>query len=182
LSDIRRDVLSSGRIVCAISLDGNAIDAQYEESIAEESVENFGGLIIETADPKTLCLATLEEVAHHILPIVEESARISELIDSGKEVQALGRIVPCMEVWGAIVKAVHDIAQLMDVDMDDIASEDESLSQSLRSLVDLLHNIKSAMDAHDMVTIRDAMKHEMTAFAKRVSTQLEALTSLVAAK
>ncbi len=182
LSDIRRDALSSGRIVCGISLDGNAVDTQYERCVSEQSVENFSELVVETADPKTLCLATLGEVARHILPIIEESGRIGDLIDSGKEVQALGRIVPCMEAWGAIVKAIHDIAQLMEVDMDEIAAEDESLSQSLRSLVELLQSIRSAMDARDMVTIRDAMKHEMTAFAKRVNTQLEALTSLVAAK
>jgi hypothetical protein len=158
------------------------VDSEYEKQITSSSPSSFGELAVETADPKTLCMATLGEVCNHIQPIIEESARIAELIDTGKEAQALGRIAPCVEVWGAIVKAVHNIAQLMQVDMASVSTGQESLSATLRGLVDLLQAIKNHLDARDMVSIRDTMKHEMPDMALRVSAQLEALSSQVATK
>jgi len=182
ISRIKNDVLAGGRIVLAIEVDGHAVDADYEREIHDRPVGDFRKVSVETADPKTLCLATLEEVSHHIAPIIDESARISDLVDTGKDTQAFARIVPCIEVWGAIVKAVHDIAALMQVEMDQVATNDESLSESLRALVELLQRIKDSMEARDLVGVRDAMKHEMPEVADRIAAQLEALSSLVAAK
>lgn len=182
ISRLKSDILATGRVVLSMEVDGRAVDADYEKRIQERLVEEFSEILVETADPKELCLATLDEVANHIQPIIDESARISDLVDTGKDTQAFGRIVPCIEVWGAIVKAVHDITQLMQVDMNQVATDDETLSDCLRALVGLLQKIKDSMDARDLVAVRDAMKHEMPEVADRIATQLEALSSLVAAK
>lgn len=182
LSDVKNEVLESGRVVLSLCLDGRVVDSDYERQVAMSPPSSFGELTVETADPKALCLATLGEVCNHIQPIIEESARIAELIDTGREAQALGRIAPCVEVWGAIVKAVHNIAQLMQVDMESVSTGQESLSGTLRGLVELLQSIKNQLDARDLVSIRDTMKHEMPDMARRVSGQLEALSSQVATK
>lgn len=182
ISDIKNDLLSSGRVALSFSLDGRVVDSEYEKEIAAMPPGTFRELSVEAADPKALCLATLAEVANHIQPIIDESARIADLIDTGKEAQALGRIAPCVEVWGAIVKAVHNITQLMQVDTREITASGESLSDTLRRLVELLQSVKNRVDARDMVGVRDAMKHEMPDVARRTAAQLESLTSRVAAK
>jgi hypothetical protein len=182
ISGLKSDLLADGKVVLSVSVDGRVADAEYQREIADRPAADFGEVSVETADPKALCLATLEEVRNHIQPIIDESGRISELIDTGKEAQALGRIIPCVEVWGAIVKAVHNIAQLMQVDINEVATSDEALSETLRSLVDLLQSIRNHMESRDLVSIRDVMKHEMPEVARRVGAQLEGLSNLVAAK
>ncbi len=182
ISELKSDLLAAGKVVLSVSIDGKVIDAQYEREISTLPVDSFTELCVETADPKSLCLATLDEVRNHVQPIIDESARISDLIDSGRQTQALGRIIPCIEVWGAIVKAVHNIAQLMQVNTAEVSAGQETLSDTLRALVDLLQSIKNHMDSQDMVSLRDAMKHEMPDVARRIGAQLESLSALVSAK
>jgi hypothetical protein len=182
IADLKNDLLDDGRVILSLTLDGRTVDGEYEKEVAGMSPGVFGRFSVETADQKTLCLATLDEVAHHIQPIIDESARIAELIDTGNEAQAFGRIGPCVEVWGAIVKAVHNIAQLMQVDMMSVAACDETLSSALKGLVELLQSIKNHVDARDLVALRDVMKHQMPEVAKRIAAQLDALSNQVAAK
>jgi len=182
ISDLKCELLDSGRVVLSLAVDGRAVDARYENEIAGRPVSDFQGITLSTADPKTLCLATLEEVANHIQPIIDESARISELIDQGRHSQAMGRIMPCLEVWGAVITAIHNIAQLMQVNLDEVSTGEESLTDSIRALVSVMQSIKAAMDSRDLVSIRDALKHEMPETAHRIAAQLDALSNMVAAK
>jgi len=182
ISDIRNDLLDGSRVLLSYSLDGRIVDSEYEREISGMSPGAFKILTLETADPKALCLATLDELRNHIQPIIDESARISELIDTGRDAQALGRIAPCVEVWGAIVKAIHNIAQLMQVETDKVSANDETLSEGLGALVELLQMIKNHMEARDLVSLRDAMKHEMPEVARRIAAHLDALSGQVAAK
>jgi hypothetical protein len=181
ISNIKSDLLATGKVVLSLSVDGRAIDAEYERQICELPVEKFGELSVETADSKKLCLATLDEVHHHIAPIIDEAVRISDLLDAGKQEQALGRVISCTEVWGAIVKAVHNIAQLMQIDIDQVRAGDQSLRETLRSVVALLQTIKNHMDSRDFVGIRDTMKHEIPEVAKRFDAQLTALSRMLSA-
>jgi hypothetical protein len=90
--------------------------------------------------------------------------------------------MPCLEVWGAVTTAIHNIAQLMEVNMDEVSTGEESLTDSIRALVTVMQSLKAGMDARDLVSIRDTLKHEMPETADRIAAQLDALSNVVAAK
>jgi len=182
IGELKKDVLSQGRVVLAVSVDGRDMALKAQGEIAGRRVDEFSTLSVKTADPRELCLATLEEVSNHIQPIIDEAGRIAELIDQGKEAQALGRIVPCLEVWSAIVRAAQNISELMQVDLNGVTANNESLPESVRALVGLLGELKAGMDARDFVAVRDAMKNRMPEVSGRIAVQLDALFAAVSAK
>ena len=182
LSEMRQAVTSAGRVITSIEVDGKELSQAEEKKMASARVKEFNLIEVRTAEPRELCLATLQEVGRHIQPIIDESARIASLIDTGKEVQAFERILPCLEVWSAILAAVQKIAALMQVDVKQISSAQEPLSESVGALVRFLQCLKTSIDGQDLVAVRDAMKHEMPEVAARISAQISALSAAISSK
>jgi hypothetical protein len=182
LAALKEDVLATGRVVLSVQIDGHEADAKKQADVADASVGEFSNLRLQTADPKALCIATLEEVANHIQPIVDEAGRIAELIDTSKETQAMTRIGPCLDVWAAIIRAVQNIAELMQVRLAEVATEQETLPASIEALVGVLEELKASVNARDFVSTRDIMKNRMPEVSRRIAAQLGALLAAVAAK
>lgn len=182
IRDAKETVISRGRVILSVSIDGREMDAEAEREIADKPVTGFRRLVLETAHPRDLCIETLQEVARHIQPVIDEGARISELIDTGKEKAAFDRIVPCLEVWAAILSAMQKVATLMDIDIAKISADGESLPEGVKGVIGFLQGMRDALAERDLVSVRDALKHQMPQVARRMTAQVEALSAAVAAK
>lgn len=182
IADLRTAVTNAGRIVLTISVDGRELSEDEERKIGPEPITRFGAVAVATSEPRALCLSILEEVGRHIQPIIDECDRIASLIDSGKELPALERILPCIEVWGTILATVQKVSGLMQVNINEVSTDKEALSEAVAGLVRLLQSLKASIDSHDMVSVRDAMKYEMPEIAKRISGQVQALSAAISAK
>lgn len=180
VSELRGAVTTAGKVVISVTVDGREMNEGEEVRISAQPVEEFANVSVLTAEPRVLCIETLEEVSRHVEPVIDECNRIADLIDAGKEAPAFERIVPCMEVWGAILGAVQKIAVLMEIDLENVGTEDETLTDSVTALVSFLQSLKGRIDSHDLVSVRDAMKHEMPEIADRISRQLTALSTAIA--
>ena len=130
IADLRTAVTNAGRIVLTISVDGRELSEDEERKIAAEPIARFGAVAVTTSEPKALCLSILEEVGRHIQPIIDECDRIASLIDAGKEMPALERILPCIEVWGTILATVQKVSGLMQVNINEVSTDQEALSDS----------------------------------------------------
>lgn len=179
---LKNAVGQANRVVLSVSLDGQRIDADGQRRIADRRPGEFSSVSLETADAKVLCLATLEEAAKHIEPVVDEASRIGDLIDAGKDDEALRRIVPCLEVWSTIISAVEKVGILLEIDLDKVATDEATLNAVIEDLAEFLRGLKASVDTHDLVAIRDRMKHEMPEMGARISSQLAALSSVITAK
>jgi hypothetical protein len=182
IADLRTAVTNAGRIVLKVSVDGRELSEGDEAKIASHPISGFGTVAVATSDPKTLCVSTLEEVSRHIQPVIDECERIANLIDAGKELAALERILPCIEVWGAILATVQKVSILMHVNVSEVSADNEGLSEAIAGVGRLLGGLKTSIDSHDIVSVRDAMKYEMPEIAKRVAGQIQALSAAIAAK
>ncbi len=181
IDELKTRAARSNRVILSIHLDGSDLDIVAQRRVADRPIEDFESLAVETADAKSLCVATLEEAGRHIQPVIDEAGRISELIDQGKEADALGRMAPCLEVLGTIVAAVEKVSILLELDLNEVAVEGASLADIITRLSEFLRSLKSSIDARDLVAARDSMKHELPEVASALEQQLSALSSAVAA-
>ena len=181
IHDLKSAAAQANRVVLSIAADGQELDVAAQREIAWKHLEEFSSVSVETADAKVLCLATLEESARHIQPVVDEANRIGELIAAGKDSEALRRIAPCLEVWSTILTAVEKVAVLLELDIREVVSNGASLNTVIEELSQFLHSLKSSIESRDLVAVRDAMKHEMPEIAGRLEAQLGALCSAVSA-
>lgn len=181
IDDLKNRTARSNRVILSIRLDGDDLDPPAQRRIADRPLDEFASLEVETADAKSLCVATLEEAGRHIQPVIDEAGRIGELIDQGKEADALGRMAPCLEVLGTIVAAVEKVSILLELDLNEVAFEGASLADIIGRLSEFLRDLKSSIDARDLVAARDSMKHELPEVASALEQHLSALSSAVAA-
>jgi hypothetical protein len=181
IDEVKTRAARSTRVVLSIRVDGADLDVAAQKRIAQSPICDFSSLAVETADAKSLCVATLEEAGRHIQPVIDEAERIGELIDQGKDGDALGRMAPCLEVLGTIVAAVEKVSILLELDLNEVAFEGASLADIITRLSDFLRSLKSSIDARDLVAARDSMKHELPEIASALEQQLSALSSAVAA-
>ncbi|MCD6405509.1 MAG: hypothetical protein J7M19_06755 [Planctomycetes bacterium] len=182
IKNLKNAVGQANRVVLSVSLDGQRMDADGERRIADRPPGEFSCVAVETADAKVLCLATLEEAAKHIEPVIDEASRIGDLIDTGKGDEALRRIVPCLEVWSTIISAVEKVGILLELDFERVITDETTLNGAIEELAEFLRSLKTSVDTHDFVAIRDQMKHEMPEIGARISSQLAALSSVITAK
>lgn len=181
LEEIRSSAVSQNRVILSITLDGAEMVAREQADAAGTPSANHSMLEVITADARELCAATIEEAARHISPVVDESLRIAALIDAGKESEALTRIATCMEVWGTIMAAVEKVCMLLELKLEDVSHRDTTLADDIAGLAGFLQTLQTAIDARDLVGVRDAMKHEMGEVADRLENQLSALCTAVSA-
>ena len=180
------DVLKSnaarqGRVVLSVRIDGADTNMAGQQQLADRPSEDFSQIEMVTADAKELCVATLEESARHIPPVVEEAERVSDLIDAGEETKALQRLAPLLEVWSTLVAAVEKVSFLLELDLNEVADDGVSLADVIHELSVFLQHLKAGIDSRDLVSVRDSMKHEMPAIAEKLNGQLTALCSAVSA-
>lgn len=179
---LKAEVSDTHKMVLSVSLDGAEIDLARQHEIAASPASDFSRLEFETTDGRLLCIATLEEAEKHIQPVLEEAARIADLLDAGKEAEAFSRILPCLAIWSTLIAAIQKCAALMDLDLATVCSGDTSLNDVVARLTDFLADLKSNIDAHDLVAVRDGMKFEMPEIAQMLSDQLSTLCSVVSSK
>ena len=181
LKEIRSSVVSQNRVILSINLDGAEMVAPAQVNAAGTPSANHSMLEVVTADARELCAATIEEAARHISPVVDESLRIADLIDAGKEEEALTRIATCLEVWGTIMAAVEKVCMLLGLKLEEVSHRDTTLADDIAGLAGFLQTLQSAIEARDLVGVRDTMKHEMGDVADRLENQLSALCTVVSA-
>ncbi len=178
---LKESVKADQRVVMAVRLNGEELDIQAQQRIAPQRPCELASVEIETADARALCVATLEEAARHIQPLVDECGRIGELIDAGRREESLSRIVPCLEVWSTLIAAVQKVAILLELDLKEVVAEDSTLAEVVMRLAEVLRALTADIDAGDFVAVRDAMKYEMPEVAGKLDSHLEALSSAVSA-
>jgi len=181
IDDLRESTIENERVILGVRVDGEDLDIAAQRRVASRPAADFSSIEVETADAKTLCIATLEEAGRHIQPVVDESLRISELIDAGRSEESLSRIIPCLEVWGTLIAAVQKVAVLLELDLNEVVTEEVTLAEVVSQLAEVLRALKANIDAHDFVAVRDSMKYEMPEVAGKLDRQLEALSSAVSA-
>jgi len=181
IDDLRESTIENERVILGVRVDGEDLDIAAQRRVASRPAADFSSIEVETADAKTLCIATLEEAGRHIQPVVDESLRISELIDAGRSEESLSRIIPCLEVWGTLIAAVQKVAVLLELDLNEVVTEEATLAEVVSRLAEVLRSLKANIDAHDFVAVRDSMKYEMPEVAGKLDRQLEALSSAVSA-
>lgn len=181
IDELKTSVGQDDRVVLSVSVDGKEMDICRQQEIADTPAGQFGSVEIETADAKVLCRATLEEAGRHIQPVVDEASRVAELLDAGKDTEAFSRILPCLEVWSTIMAAVEKVAILLELDIREVTTGEASLPEVIQELAEMLRDLKEGIDARDLVAVSDAMKHEMPEVAGKLSEQLAALCSTIAA-
>lgn len=181
IDELKESIIEEDRVILGVCVDGTELDIAAQRDIARKASVDFSSVTIATADARELCVATLEEAARHIQPVVDESLRVSELIDAGRKEEALSRIIPCVEVWSTLIAAVQKVSILLELDLNEVVADDATLAEVIGELAEILRALKANIDAHDTVAVRDAMKFEMPEIAGKLDRQLEALSSAVSA-
>ena len=181
LDELRTSAAREHRVILSVRVDGADVDINAQRRIATEPTSRFSAVAVETADAKSLCVATLDEASRHIQPVIDEAARLSDLLDAGRESEALARISPCLEILGTIIAAVEKVSILLELDLHEVAHDGSTLAEVVGRLTDFLRDLKKSIEDRDLVAVRDSMKHELPGVADSLAQQLTALSSVVAA-
>jgi len=170
LAHLQRD----NRLVTNLLVDGEEPDLD-RIGILRQSPLTGHTLFIETADPRQMALAVLDEVGQQLREADRLKHDAVDLLQRDRAFNAMEKLSGWFGAWQMGQESILKISQLLRIDLDLVHVDGRPLRELLDDFTDQLRQIKSALEDRDFVTLSDTLTYEAT----QTSTQWRAALAAV---
>jgi hypothetical protein len=174
LSHLQRE----NRLVVQVLIDGEKPGFDQMGRVRQTVLEGHT-IFIETADPRQLAVAVLEEMAGQIAQSDSCRLEAAELLQQNQPARALEKLGGCIRVWQDAQEAMVKTAELLRLDLAAIVSEGRPLAAMLEEFSGQLRQIKSALEQRDYVSLGDVLLYEMEAYSGQWVGAIGAMRGMV---
>jgi hypothetical protein len=173
-------VARANRLVVNVLIDGQEPDLDQMPRV--RAVPLTGRTVyVETADPKEMAIAVLDEVTAHLTEADTYRTEAVEALAANQHPRAMQKLNACLGIWQHAHESVLKTAQLLRLDLAQAYANAQPISELLTSFADQLRTIKSALENRDFVSLSDTLAYEMTETTDRWSAAIAALRDAVVA-
>lgn len=167
-------VARANRLVVNVLIDGEEPD--LGEMTRVRAVPLIGRTVyVETADPREMALAVMDEVSSHLAEADVYRSDAVEALSGGHHSRAMQKLNACFGIWHHAHESVAKTAQLLRIDLTQTYAGGQTIAEMLVSFADQLRHIKSALENRDFVSLSDTLAYEMTETTPRWTAAIEAL-------
>lgn len=167
-------VARANRLVVNVLIDGEEPD--LGEMTRVRAVPLVGRTVyVETADPREMALAVLDEVASHLSEADAYRSDAVEALGGGQHSRAMQKLNACFGIWQHANESVVKTAQLLRLDLAQMYAGGESIAEILTGFAEQLRHIKSALENRDFVSLSDTLAYEMSETTARWAAAIDAL-------
>jgi hypothetical protein len=167
-------VARANRLVVNMLIDGEEPDLGRMATV--RAVPLLGRTVyVETADPREMALAVLDEVASHLAEGDTYRCDAVEALSAGQHSRAMQKLNACFGIWQHAHESVVKTAQLLRLDLTQTYAGGQPINDTLTRFGDQLRAIKSALESRDFVSLSDTLAYEMTDTAEGWATAIATL-------
>lgn len=174
LSHLQKD----NRLVVQVLIDGQQPFFDEVCRLRQTALEGHT-IYIETADPRTLAMQVLEEIAAQIEQADPARTEAAELLQKNQTAKALEKLGGCIRVWQDARDAVVKTADLLRINLTSIATDGRPLAQLIEDFSTQLRQIKSALEQRDYVSLGDVLLYEMEQSSQQWIAAIAAMRELI---
>lgn len=177
LAAARDQLATDGRVVVEVIVNGEAITGPALEDDRPTDADH--DIRVYSARPGELVVGVLEGVREELAKSLEMQKQAAELLQQDDPAPAMGLIRQSIDGWLQAQRAVGQSAQLLQLDLESIKIEGQSVLARMTELITSLTEVKDAVVANDFVALADAMQYEWPGITERWDAALGAIVKHV---
>ncbi|MCG3179626.1 MAG: hypothetical protein BIFFINMI_01966 [Phycisphaerae bacterium] len=157
---VRKVAAVRKRILAAISVRGHELGADELDEWSARPCDQVEQVAFTTACPRRLARDAIAQVAALFEECSLMQQAVAEQLTAGQLGKAMERLAGCLGLFKAAQEAVSQAVELNRLDLRAIQLKGKSLEQAIRDLTGKLAEVKAALEANDLVLLRDLLTYE----------------------
>jgi len=169
LQMVQVDYVSDSEVITTILVDGEHLTPEQLSDWKDRSIEDFYGADVEVMPRNVFAANGLRVAATQLQQTAPQREEIVELIQHGNSQQAMSILGDYLAVWNTIHQTLGCAARLMNIELENLEIFDQSATDTtqgqavmehVNNLSGQLEEIKSALEAGDLVLLGDILDYE----------------------
>ena len=160
LDIIRKQNAERKRAIVSLVCDGIDVLGDELGDVLARPARDYDRVDVRTGPPDILVIPALTEALATLDAAQEDRAEAIALFGRGQTSDAVAQLGRCLERWHQVNEAIANALGLLDTLGDTLATDLERLLGFLDPVRDKLSQVKSAIQAHDYVTLTDILEYE----------------------
>ncbi len=177
LAAARDQLAPDGRVVVEVRVDGQAITGPALDD--DQPTNDASDIRVYSARPGDLVVGVLEEVRTGLAESQQHQRRAAELLQKDEPAEAMDLVRQSIDGWLQAQQAVGQSAQLLQIDLDQVRVDDQSVLERMNELIARLIELKDVVVANDFVALADVLTYEWPAITERWDAALGAIVKHV---
>ncbi len=170
LFTIQDQHIQGDQVISTIHIDGEPLTAELLAEWKDRSIEDFDEAHIEALKRNSLAARGLRILNEGLIESKNDRDQIVDHLCQGRSSEAMKMLNGYLQVWNGAQQSLLSAGRLLEVEIESIevfypnnaadGSETGTLSGVLSSLTNNLKEIKSALEAQDLVLLADILEYE----------------------
>ena len=158
LAAVSESLAPSGRVVVEVKVDGESITGPALDD--DQPTDQASDIRVYSAKPSDLVVGILEEVRSGLAAASEMQQKAADHLQQDEPAQAMDLVKESINAWLQAQQAVGQSAQLLQLDLQAIQVEGQSVIERMNELIASLNELKDIVVANDFVALADALQYE----------------------
>lgn len=173
LAAVSSELAPTGRVVVEVKVDGQSITGPELDN--DQPTAAASDIRVYSAKPSDLVVGILEEVRAGLAASQEMQQKAAELLQQDDPAKAMDLVKESINGWLQAQQAVGQSAQLLQLDLEAIQIEGQSVMARMSELIASLTELKDIVVANDFVTLADALEYEWPEITERWDAAIGAI-------
>ena len=171
LQAIEDNNVAESEVITSVLVDGEPLTAERLSIWKGRSVDEFGEANVEIKSRSSFAAEALQLIADRLLESSSQRDQIVELLSRGRSGEAVQMLPGYLQTWDAVQQNLAGAARLMNIEIESLEIFDNSnpsspqsqpVSEQITLLAEQLGQVKSAIEAGDLVLLGDIIDYEFS--------------------
>jgi hypothetical protein len=162
LHHVQSNLCAPGRMVVALRCDDQDVPADNMVSTLKKPVSSFEQIEVFTSTQGELVKETMTHASASLSQTEAECDRIADCLTEGKTAEAMEALGNCMAVWQQIHDGISKSIQILQLNAAQMEINGEPLMDVVAKPMDVLLQVKQALESQDHVLLADTLKYEFS--------------------
>jgi hypothetical protein len=179
LLTVQDEKLREDEIIAQISIDGQPLTAELLSQWKDRPIQDFNETRIEAPLKSEYTIASLRTLSEALTESKTDREQISDCISRGQTNEALQKLTTYLQFWQASQQSLGCASRLLEADLKTFeyfeAGQPKTAGVTIRNLTDQLRELKSALEAGDLVLLGDILDYEFSEITETWQTMIDQL-------
>lgn len=173
LAAVSDELAPAGRVVVEVRVDGQTITGPALDD--DQPTQAASDIRVYSAKPSDLVVGILEEVRTNLAESSTMQTQAADHLQQDDPTKAMELVKESINAWLQAQQAVGQSAQLLQLDLQAIQVEGQSVIERMKELIASLNELKDIVVANDLVALADALQYEWPEITDRWDAAIGAI-------
>jgi len=182
LATVQQCHIAEDHVISAVWVDGEQLTAERLSIWKDRPVGDFSETRIDAPLRNALAADGLRMIAQGLTDSANQREQIVDDICQGRAADAMAKLTSYLDVWNTTQQSTASVCSLLELDVDTAGLESPSadppvepqlIGEKIDQLADQLQELKSALEANDLVLVGDILDYEFGEITENWREMLE---------